>query len=182
MLREGDADVALLRTPFDRTGLDTEVLSSEPQAALTARAHQLARQPRLTAADLAAALPPGAPLAADLAQLLETAALGQAVALVPASLAARLTCPDVVSRPVDGLGPSILTVAWLATSRSLAVAAFVDAAHAAVQPGCEQPEMPADASSGPAGSGSRIADSRRQTATPSPLREHTKHHPTPRRR
>ncbi len=59
---------------------------------------------------------------------------------MPASLAARLTCPDVVSRPVDGLSPSTLTVAWLATSRSLAVAAFVDAAHAAIQTGCEQPE------------------------------------------
>jgi hypothetical protein len=68
---------------------------------------------------------------------------------VPASLAARLTCPDVVSRPVDGLSPSILAVVWLA---SRAVAAFVDAAHAVVQPGCEQPETPADASSGLAGS------------------------------
>jgi len=45
MLREGDADAALLRTPFERTGLDTEVLSSEPQVALTARDHQLARRP-----------------------------------------------------------------------------------------------------------------------------------------
>jgi LysR family transcriptional regulator, benzoate and cis,cis-muconate-responsive activator of ben and cat genes len=170
MLREGDADAALLRTPFDRTGLDTEVLSSEPQVALAARDHHLARQPRLTAAEVTAepavALHAGdetSPVArqpADLAQLLETVALGHAVALVPASLVARLTCPDVVSRPVDGLGPSILTVAWLATSRSLAVAAFVDAARAAVEPGCQQPEMSADASSGLAGSGSRVAGSR----------------------
>jgi DNA-binding transcriptional LysR family regulator len=149
MIREGDADAALLRTPFDRTGLDTEVLSSEPQVALTARDHRLARQSRLTAADLAAepvaGLPadagasPAAQPMADLAQLLEAVALGHAVALVPASLAARLTCPDVVSRPVDGLGPSVLAVAWLATSRSRAVAAFVDATHAAVQSGCKQP-------------------------------------------
>ena len=189
MLREGDADAALLRTPFDRTGLDTEVLRSEPQVALTARDHQLARQPRLTAPDLTAepgvTLPagagtsPAAPPAADLAQLLETVALGQAVALVPASLAARLTCPDVVSRPVEGFEPSILTVAWPANSRSLAVAAFVDAAHATVQRGCEQPEMPADASSGLAENGSRVTDAGPQTVRPSPPRQPAKHHLPP---
>lgn len=83
--------MALLRTPFDRTGLDTEVLSAEPQAALVARDHQLARQPRLTAADLAAQPVVGVPAddartapaaqASDLAQLLEAVALGQVMAV-----------------------------------------------------------------------------------------------------
>jgi hypothetical protein len=55
MIRAGDADAALLRTPFDPTGLDTEVLSSESQVVLTAKDHRLAGQPRLTVADPAAA-------------------------------------------------------------------------------------------------------------------------------
>lgn len=146
MVRDGRADVALLRTPFDRRGLDLEELRSEPQVALVARRHPLAALRRLHVADLAGEsvvpspnVPPAdgemvakdtarGPRAQDLAQLLEAVALGQIVALMPASLVESLRCPDVVNRPVVDLGPSILFVGWLETSRSLAVAAFVRAA------------------------------------------------------
>jgi hypothetical protein len=50
------------------------------------------------------------------------------VAFLPASLAAQHPRADVVYRPVAGLSPSTLAVAWPQTSRSLAVAAFVRAA------------------------------------------------------
>jgi DNA-binding transcriptional LysR family regulator len=145
MVRDGRVDVALLRTPFDPRGLDVDALTSEPQVALLACEHRLAGRRRLHVADLAGqpiASPSGsgteaaAPeAAADIAQLLEAVALGQAVALMPASIGERLTCPDVVSRPVVDLGPSTLCVAWLESSRSLAVAAFVRAACAAVASG-----------------------------------------------
>jgi hypothetical protein len=37
--------------------------------------------------------------------------------------------PDIAYRPVTGLSPSAVMVAWPETSRSTAVAAFVRAAH-----------------------------------------------------
>jgi DNA-binding transcriptional LysR family regulator len=74
--------------------------------------------------------PPGAagPLVSDLPQLLETVALSQAVAFLPASTATRYPRADLVFRPVTGLSPSIVAVAWQQGSRSRAVAAFVRAA------------------------------------------------------
>jgi DNA-binding transcriptional LysR family regulator len=68
------------------------------------------------------------PLVSDLPQLLETVALNQAVAFLPASTAARYPRADLVYRPVTDLSPSIVAVAWQQGSRSPAVAAFVRAA------------------------------------------------------
>jgi DNA-binding transcriptional LysR family regulator len=163
MLRDGRADVALLRSPFDAHGLDLEELDTEPRLVALAAGHRLAGRRRLLLADLAgepvpraaeadeqaaaywagrdpASLtgaarpgqPPAGPRVGDLAQLLEVVALGQAVAFLPASLAAQHPRADVVYRPVAGLSPSTLAVAWPQASRSLAVAAFVRAAAEAV--------------------------------------------------
>jgi DNA-binding transcriptional LysR family regulator len=74
---------------------------------------------------------PAGPLVADLAQVLEVVALGQAVALVPASAGERYRRRDVVYVPVTDLSPSVLVVAWPQASRSRAVAAFVRVALAA---------------------------------------------------
>ncbi|UXY21110.1 LysR family transcriptional regulator [Streptomyces cynarae] len=52
-LREGTADVALLRTPFEPRGLDTEVLLVEPRVAVLPAGHRLAGRKRLRRADLA---------------------------------------------------------------------------------------------------------------------------------
>jgi DNA-binding transcriptional LysR family regulator len=159
MLRDGRADVAVLRSPFDGHGLDLEELDTEPRLVALAAGHRLAGRRRLLLADLAdepvphseeadeqaaaywagrdpASLagavgpgrPPAGPRVGDLGQLLEVVALGQAVAFLPASLAAQHPRADVVYRPVAGLSPSTLAVAWPQTSRSLAVAAFVRAA------------------------------------------------------
>src|SRR6266508_4669322 len=159
MLRDGRADVALLRSPFDGHGLDVEELASEPRLVALAAGHRLAGRRRLLLADLAdepvphsadadgqaaaywAGRDPGSlaaswpgrhpapgPRVGDLAQLLEVVALGQAVAFLPPSLAKQHPRADVVYRPVAGLSPSTLAVAWPQTSHSLAVAAFVRAA------------------------------------------------------
>ena len=68
------------------------------------------------------------PLVSDLAQLLETVALGQAVAFLPASTATRYPRTDLVYRPVTDLSPSVVAVAWQHGSRSPAIAAFIRAA------------------------------------------------------
>jgi DNA-binding transcriptional LysR family regulator len=53
MLRDGRADVALLRSPFDGRGLDTEPVLTEPRLVALAAGHRLAGRRRLLLADLA---------------------------------------------------------------------------------------------------------------------------------
>ncbi|MEV7418012.1 LysR substrate-binding domain-containing protein [Streptomyces sp. NPDC089919] len=165
MLRDGRADVALLRSPFDGRGLDSETLVVEPRLAVLPAGHRLAGRDRLGPADLdgepvprwlgadptdadpddptgrdgadadagrpgpAPAGTPGGPLVASVEQLLEVVALGQAVGFLALSTTERHRRPDLVYRPVTGLRPSAVVVAWPETSRSAAVAAFVRAAH-----------------------------------------------------
>jgi len=52
-VRDGAADVAILRAPFDRRGLDTELLLTEPRVAVLPADHRLAGQAELRRADLA---------------------------------------------------------------------------------------------------------------------------------
>ncbi|MFD7418077.1 LysR family transcriptional regulator [Kitasatospora purpeofusca] len=163
MLRDGRADVALLRSPFDGRGLDAETLVVEPRLAVLPAAHRLAGRRRLRLTDLEgepvprwkgaapsstayytghdgagavdgrpAPVPAGTPegpLVASVEQLLEVVALGQAVAFLARSTTERYRRPDIAYRPVTGLSPSAVVVAWPETSRSAAVAAFVRVAH-----------------------------------------------------
>ncbi|MFH8621807.1 LysR family transcriptional regulator [Streptomyces vietnamensis] len=163
MLRDGRADVALLRSPFDGQGLDSQTLVVEPRLAVLPAAHRLAGRRRLRLTDLkgepiprwkgaapsdaayytgcdgaeagdghtdlASADTPEGPLVASVEQLLEVVALGQAVAFLSLSTTKLHQRPDIAYRPVTGLSPSAVMVAWPETSRSTAVAAFVRAAH-----------------------------------------------------
>ena len=52
-VRGGAADIAILRTPFDQRGLDTELLLTEPRVAVLPTDHRLAGAPELRRADLA---------------------------------------------------------------------------------------------------------------------------------
>jgi DNA-binding transcriptional LysR family regulator len=52
-LRDGAADVAILRSPFAGRGLDWDVLLTEPRVAVLPAGHRLARRRRLSRADLA---------------------------------------------------------------------------------------------------------------------------------
>lgn len=72
--------------------------------------------------------PADGPLVRDTAQLLEVAARGQAVALVPASLAAKNVCPDVTYRPVHDAAPYQTLALWPAGSRSPQITWFVETA------------------------------------------------------
>jgi DNA-binding transcriptional LysR family regulator len=199
-VRSGAADVAILRRPFDRRGLDAEVLLAEPRVAVLPADHRLARRRRLRRADLAgepmprwagladpatvaywtgtdtpptpspapapfparpaavspaavspaavspgavspaAVSPPDAPLIGDMNQLLDVVALGQAVAYVPVSIARQYGGTDLVFIPVGDLSPSEVVVAWPDTSRSRAVAGFV---QVAVEAAADRPEQAA---------------------------------------
>jgi DNA-binding transcriptional LysR family regulator len=151
-LRDGTADVALLRTPFDPRGLDTEVLLVEPRVVALAADHRFAGRRELRRADLAgepmprweprddavaaywagwdgenAAASEG-PRVTDINQLLDAVALGQTIAFLPRSAAHQYNRADLVFRPVVDLDRSTLAAAWPDTSRSRAVAGFVQAA------------------------------------------------------
>jgi DNA-binding transcriptional LysR family regulator len=73
------------------------------------------------------ARPPG-PAVDDHSQLLEVVALGQAIALVPASLAARNRRADIVYRPVADASPYTIALVWPAHVRDPHLAHFVGAA------------------------------------------------------
>ncbi|MBC2877878.1 LysR family transcriptional regulator [Streptomyces mobaraensis] len=130
MVRDGRADVALLGTPFDRHGIEYEPLFSEPRVAVLPAGHPLAARAALSCADLED-LPmpncpglsgaeraywsePGVPgpVVRDSSQLMEAVALGQAVALIPESLAELHPRGDVVHRPVPDAKPYETAVAW----------------------------------------------------------------------
>lgn len=163
MLRDGQADVALLGCPGDHSGLDVEVLFTEPRVAALPVRHELAHRTSLTCADFTGRATPfwpdasaadraywsgrdvtggpvtPGPVVHDSEQLLETVALGQAIALLPASVAEWHPRPDVVYRPVVDATPYSLALAWPAGARDLRIARFVrtavEVSEALLRPG-----------------------------------------------
>ena len=150
-VRAGTADVALLHTPFDQRGLDTELLVVEPRVAVLPVGHRLADRPELCRADLAGEpmprwtgpadaasaaywsgtdtpAPGTGPRINDLSQLLDAVALGNVVAYVPAAIGRHNSRRDLVFLPVSDLSPSELVIAWPVGSTSRAIAEFVRAA------------------------------------------------------
>jgi DNA-binding transcriptional LysR family regulator len=140
LLREGQADVALLHRPYDSTaGFETEELCTEGQVAILPRAHHLAVRSQLRMEEVAtlAELPmarwpnpdgtypegPGIEVH-DQTQLLQHIALGRATVTLPESSRAHLR-EDLVAIPVLD-GPTVTTViAWPSHSHSRAVADLV---------------------------------------------------------
>ena len=120
------------RSRLRRADLSGEPLPRWGGADAATTAYWGGRDPQSVAAAWPDCAPPppdaAGPLVSDLPQLLETVALGQAVAFLPASTAARYPRADLVYRPVTGLSPSVVAVAWQQGSRSPATAAFVRAA------------------------------------------------------
>lgn len=148
-VRAGAADVAVLHAPFDRRGLDTELLLVQQRVAVLPADHRLAQRHELSRADLAGermprwtgpsdaaaaacwtgtdnpAPPADGPRINDMNQLLDAVALGNVVAYVAASTARDHARDSLVFVPVTDLSPSELMVAWPSTSRSRVVADFV---------------------------------------------------------
>ena len=148
-LRDGRADVALLVTPYDDRGLDTEELLTEPRVVALPAADPLAARTEISLPDLAgrrlpngtaadqgsvAPPPPGSAAMKDLSQLFNLVEVGSIVWFLPAWVARRFPRPDIAYRPVAELPPATLVVAWPATSRSSAVAAFVRTAKGIARP------------------------------------------------
>jgi LysR family transcriptional regulator, benzoate and cis,cis-muconate-responsive activator of ben and cat genes len=150
LLRTGRVDLALLGSPATEPGLEREPLFEERRVVALPVGHELARRAALSCADLAGLPVPRwpassrpeldywagrdrvpsdgpvtGPVVHDSSQMLEVVALGQAVALVPESLARLTPRPDVAYRPVPDASPYVVSIAWRAGERDRRVAAFV---------------------------------------------------------
>ncbi len=155
MVRDGRADLALLSSPDDQPGLDGEPLTSEPRVAALPVDHELARHSSLRCRDLegepmpqwrdstqaeriywsgrdgggpaseSIEPPVDGPIVSDSAQLLEVVSLGQAVALIPLSLARCHPRADIAYRPVRDASPYSITIVWPEGSRAQSIALFV---------------------------------------------------------
>ncbi|MFC8435116.1 LysR family transcriptional regulator [Streptomyces sp. NPDC057253] len=140
LLREGQADVALLHLPFDSAaGLDTETLRTEGQVAILPASHPLALRSQVRMADVTALpeLPmarwpgpggeypegPGAEVR-NLTQLFQLIALGRTTVVIPESAGADLRRDLAAVRVLDA--PPVTTViAWPPHSGLRAVADLV---------------------------------------------------------
>ncbi|MDO8212208.1 LysR family transcriptional regulator [Conexibacter sp. CPCC 206217] len=103
-LRDGRADVACIRQPFDPEGLRTIRVGSEPKVACMPATHRLASRRRLTAADLdgETIIDAAARRTASVEEKFELVASGLGIAMVPRSVARSYARPGLVHRPVAG--------------------------------------------------------------------------------
>ncbi|MFF3978655.1 LysR substrate-binding domain-containing protein [Streptomyces sp. NPDC055808] len=145
----GAVDVAFVRAPVPRDGIELTPLGSEDLVAVLPAGHRLAAAPALTGADLAgepllrraggvqsvvrgeASLMRAAWSAGPVEEELEMVARGCGITLLPQSAAAFYTRPGVRYVPLLDLAPQEICLARAATDRSDLTASFVRTAEAA---------------------------------------------------
>lgn len=152
-LASGSVDVALIWGPIDETGLDVRVLRREPRGVLLPAAHRLASRTSVHAADLLAETWTDAPardpvwrdfwllgaqrngteirlgqVAHSFDGLIELAATGQSISLVPLGVVAGRLPAHVCVIPVVDAPDCVIAVAHRSGADDDAVRAFVAAA------------------------------------------------------
>lgn len=153
-VRDGVADVAVVVGAFDRTGLETLPLWTDPRGVAVGANHPFARKPEITIAELIAEptfdFPVPDPVFRDywmatnhrggrppkiaaqfrsLDGLLEAVRGGLGVNLIRERIVDTLGPQSgVVFRPVRGLEPAEVSLAWAEGNTSELVAGFIDAA------------------------------------------------------
>ncbi|MGA0566674.1 LysR family transcriptional regulator [Rathayibacter sp. KR2-224] len=100
-VRDGRADIAAVREPFDADGLVSVPLGAEPKLAVLAAHHRLAGKRRLRLSDLEGEGPFEADRrCAGIEGTVELAASGRGVAMLPRSVATLYARPGLVLRPI----------------------------------------------------------------------------------
>lgn len=145
VLRDGRADVAFVRTPFDQRGLHVRALYTEPWIVAVPDDHVLAGRESVVIADLADEvllqepdivpewrdLPgerrPARIAVGNLQERLEHVAAGQGMMLLPARAAVTYQRDGLVQVPVDGVQPNQVLVAWKDTIAGSAVIGDIEA-------------------------------------------------------
>lgn len=148
---DGRVDLGLVRLPIESRGIQVEPLFSENRVAVLPAGHPIADGRELRIDDLAAldllqspdavpewrdarrrlGLPAGRESGhpRDVEVKLERVAAGRGVAVLPASTAGFYTRPDIAVRPVSGLGPSEVALAWSAGRESELLRAAIETAR-----------------------------------------------------
>ncbi len=138
LLREGELDMCLVRLPVDRDGLHCIPLYEEQPVAVMGHEHLLSLLEEVTLDDLAEeqlVLPERGGWTPTVAQLewppmsekdaVETVAAGTGVAIVPMSIARLYHRKDAVFRPVAGVEPTTVGLAWLIDNDDERVQTFI---------------------------------------------------------
>ena len=148
-VRAGEADVTLLRSPFDHRGMDSDLLRTDARVAILPESHPLAGREVIHRSELAGEafpvwpeLTPAAmafwtgtdvddhdwrpgPVVHDTAQFTGSIRLGQAVGFVARTHLPERPADGTVFVPVVGLSGSELRIAWASAATSPDVARFV---------------------------------------------------------
>ncbi|MFJ5262488.1 LysR family transcriptional regulator [Streptomyces sp. NPDC088387] len=150
VLRDGRADVSLVRLPIDQRDLQVRPLFQEARVVALPVGHPLAGKRSVSIADLAGdhllqnpdAVPewrdiavemrsgtrPEVPPVHSVEEKLELVASGAGVCVIPLSTAGFYTRQDVVTSLVEDIAPNQVCLAWMATRRSPLIHDFADAA------------------------------------------------------
>lgn len=146
LLRDGSVEVAFVRLPIDRDGLDVVGLYEEVPVVVVPKEHPVAAFDRIAVTDLAdehllqspESVPEWAAIATEIAdgsaapvppvgsneELIEYVAAGLGIAIVPQSIARLHARKDLVYRPVDGVAGSPIAIAWPSAHNSENVEEF----------------------------------------------------------
>jgi len=129
-LRDGRADVGYLRRPFDDTGLRTIAVGDETKVACLPVTHPLARRRALTMADLDGEiiLDAHARRTSSIEEKFELIAVGHGIAMLPRSVAASYSRPDLVSVRVTDAEPVETCIAVAKGRRERRIRDFVTVA------------------------------------------------------
>jgi DNA-binding transcriptional LysR family regulator len=149
-LRDGECDVAFVWLPADLTGLESELVASEPRFAGVAVSHPLASRSSLSVDELTdepimwtrraprywvdwwavnprpdGREPRWGPENENVEEMLEQVADGSAYCIAPASMTTFYARPDIVWVPLSDVDPLRIALAWRSRDASPLVAAFV---------------------------------------------------------
>ena len=129
-LRDGRADVGYLRRPFDDTGLRIIAVGGETKVACLPVTHPLARRRALTMADLDGEiiLDAHARRTSSIEEKFELIAVGHGIAMLPRSVAASYSRPDLVSVRVTDAEPVETCIAVAKGRRERRIRDFVTVA------------------------------------------------------
>ena len=124
-LLDGSADVVLVRLPVDRTGLHLIPLYEEAPVAVMSREDELSLHEEIPPEELDAVVLLDVAACGGPATAVEVAASGAGVVVLPMSLARLHTRKDAVYRPVQGLPPTTIGIAWRVDDDSPEVEEFI---------------------------------------------------------
>lgn len=135
-LRDGRADLAYVRRPFEDRGLRVVTVGSEPKVVVVPRAHRFARRRTLTRADLVgeAVMDAQARRTSSVEEKFELLASGHGIAVVPRSVAESYSRPDLVHRLLADVAPDDTCLVVARCRRERRVLDFLDVAVQVLRP------------------------------------------------